>query len=168
MNDVKQHLVTDNMNLVYYLIDKYYPTFVGNEEVMQEGMLGLCKAADTYDESKSVFSTYACTCILNQIKMWFRNNKKHNQNLSLDYTISSDEGEVVSFMDTLVGSEDVDYIDYQNLFGDLSDTEKTICELLKRGYNQIEIGEKIGKSRTGVNKVKRRVESKVRNKHGDY
>ena len=168
MNDVKQQLVTDNMHLVYYLINKYYPTFAGNEDVMQEGMLGLCKAADTYDESKSVFSTYACTCILNQIKMWFRNNKKHNQNLSLDYTISSDDGEVVSFMDTLVGSEDVDYIDYQNLFGDLSDTEKTICELLQSGYNQIEIGEKIGKSRTGVNKVKRRMEIKVRNRHGDY
>ena len=157
----------DNMPLVYYLIRKHYPTFIGNEDVIQEGMLGLCQAAETYDTSRSNFSTYAGRCILNQINYWFRRNEKHNKHLSLDYTTKNEEGEAVSFLDATVGSEDVDFVDDYSIFGELSEMERTVCELLQMGYKYYEIAEKLGKSPSTIRKIKTKLKHKVRKMNGN-
>lgn len=167
MSEYKQKLITDNMKLVYHIINKYYPTFTGNEDVIQEGMLGLCKAAETFNDEKSTFSTYASTCILNQIKMWFRINKKHNGHLSLDYVLKSEEGETLTTLETLFGDEDVDYVDYKSVFGNLSETEQAVCELLEQGYKGYEIAEKLGKSRIAISKIKNKIKCKVRKRYGN-
>ena len=36
----KNELVEKNMKLVYYIINKHYPTYSYNEDVIQEGMVG--------------------------------------------------------------------------------------------------------------------------------
>ena len=85
MNDEQQKLVADNMTLVHYLINRYYPTFKGNEDVVQTGMVGLCKAAMYWNSGKSTFTTYASKCILNEIKNYFKENITEQPSLSLDY-----------------------------------------------------------------------------------
>lgn len=104
----KNQLIEDNMNLVHFLIYKHYPTYSKNEDIIQQGMLGLCIAAESYDECKGKFSTYASYCVLNSIRKWFRANKKHNSNLSLDYEIPYGETETKSLVDTIIGEVDVD------------------------------------------------------------
>ena len=89
----KEKLIEDNMKLVYFIVHKYYPAFGKNEDVIQEGMVGLVKAADTWDESKSKFSTYACACILTEIRTYFKQQSKHQNVLSLDKVLPNSKRE---------------------------------------------------------------------------
>ena len=40
--------IEQNINLVYVVIREYYPMFISDEDIIQCGMLGLCKAADKW------------------------------------------------------------------------------------------------------------------------
>ena len=87
------------MNLVYHIISRQYPTFIHDEDVIQSGMLGLCKAAESFDPKKGLFSTYAGRCIRNEINQEFIKRKPFSQTVSLDTKIS-EEG---TLQDVLVG-----------------------------------------------------------------
>jgi RNA polymerase sigma factor (sigma-70 family) len=155
----KQQLVEQNMNLVYHLIHRHYPTFVGDEDVVQAGMLGLCKAADNWDESKTVFSTYAGKCILNEINSEFRARKKHHGALSLDYEVTDGDGEKTTFGDFVVGEEDVGYIDFDPLYRSLSPVEQQIFDLRRKGATNSEIARLVGSGETFVQRKLRKIKA---------
>lgn len=82
-------LVKENDNLVYCIINtKFRFVPIGSDlyqDILQEGRLGLFKAALNFDPSKKFcFSTFAARCIYNQIGMYFRINNRHLHILSLD------------------------------------------------------------------------------------
>ena len=66
--------VEENLNLVHHII---WDKFISNtksrngrfeyDDLFQVGSVGLVKAARTYDENGSKFSTYAASCIKNEI-----------------------------------------------------------------------------------------------------
>jgi RNA polymerase sporulation-specific sigma factor len=162
-------LVEDNIGLVHFIIRRYYPTFASNEDVIQEGTLGLVKAANTFDESRGAkFSTYATMCIINQIRVWCRNNLKHNNVLSYDVTIVDDVGEEISFLDLTIGDEDIDIdtINFKRFYNTLSDSEKELVQMLIK-YNQNEIGEKYGLAHNTISYRKRRLSRKWREFNSD-
>lgn len=163
---MKNQLIEDNMNLVYYLIHKYYPTYANDEDIVQAGMLGLCKAADSFDESKSTFSTYASRCILNSIRMEFRSRKKHYGVLSLDYKVTDDEGSEVSFGDLCVGEEDVEFIDTSKFNNQLTPKETELLDLLQQGLTSREIAKKLNCCPHTVANRKRRILGKWRKING--
>lgn len=80
MPSARDKLITDNMRLVYHMYGKIGDGPIKEnykEDIISEGMLGLCKAADTFDESRGVrFSTYAAMCIRNAMLMFIRKTKK--------------------------------------------------------------------------------------------
>lgn len=54
----KEMLVVDNMRLVYHIAKKFKNTGYEYDDLVQEGMVGLIKAAKTFDEGRGVlFST---------------------------------------------------------------------------------------------------------------
>ena len=149
----KEALITDNMKLVYYLVSRYYPRYIQNEDVIQEGMLGLVQAAAEWDETRSKFSTYASTCILNQIRYYFRREKNQVDTVSLDEVCYVDEEEnKMTIMDTLVGEEDVDLAEsyFADFYQKLDDRDKMILELSWQGYTQLEIAQQVNLSRQNV------------------
>ena len=148
------------MKLVYYLISKYYPTYLGDEDLQQVGMLGLCKAADTWNEEKSKFSTYASKCILNEMNQEFRKRKKYNGQWSLDKTVNCDEDVPSAFGDFIVGETDVDIDDTNDFISKLSKTERAVLTLLEDGYSCSEISNKLGISTQCVNKCGRNIQLK--------
>lgn len=83
MND-KQQFIEENMNLVYFLIQKYYPTFIHDEDIIQCGMMGLCEAAERFDKNKAKFSYYAKNRILGAIKDELRYRNKFSKDISLE------------------------------------------------------------------------------------
>lgn len=83
MND-RQNFIEENLNLVYFLIQKHYPTFIRDNDIIQCGMLGLCKAAERWDSRKSKFSTYATKWVLNEIRRELKNRGKHSSEISLE------------------------------------------------------------------------------------
>lgn len=163
---MRKQLIENNLNLVYHIVHKYYPTYTRDEDIIQCGMVGLCKAADEWDESKSQFSTFAGICILNEIRNEFRKRIKHQEVLSLDYEVDDEDGGRTSFGNLIVGDENIDYIDFSPKSDLLTEREKTVYKLICDGLNCTEIGKKLGISEQAVNKVKRRIIKRIRSKNG--
>ena len=136
--------IEENMNLVYFIIHKYYPTFAADEDIVQSGMLGLCKAVNTFDENKSTFSTYASACIRNEIAKEFTARKKHKGILSLEYETYTNDGDKTVFGDTIVGDEDVAYINVDEVCKDLTPAERETFRLKKAGMTIDEISKTLG------------------------
>ena len=87
LTQAQQEWVLQNTGLVYYIVNRYNNYSWQREDLEQIGMLGLCKAAITFDESKgSKFSTYASRCIDNEILMYLRKNKRR-KNIFSTYEI---------------------------------------------------------------------------------
>ena len=75
----------------------YYIAGADNEDVVQEGMIGLFKAIRSYDANKeAAFKTYAETCINNQILSAIKkaNRQKYqplNESIPLNFEKSGDD-----------------------------------------------------------------------------
>jgi len=87
----REALIVDNRGLVCDAAKQFRGHPVSRlrediEDLCGEGYKALIKAADTFDKSKGIeFSTYAVNCILNEMNMWIRANKKryaHEKRLS--------------------------------------------------------------------------------------
>jgi RNA polymerase sigma factor (sigma-70 family) len=150
----KQQLIEDNMNLVYALISREYPTHIHDEDIIQCGMVGLCEAADRWDENKSPFSSFAWLCIKHAICKEFRRRLKHKGVLSLDYEYVTD-GDICTLGDSIVGEEDVCYIDCCE--DKLTPLQRRILELLKKGVPPYEVAEILGTTHQNVYFTQRKI-----------
>ena len=146
------------MKLVHHLISKEYPTYMYDEDIVQCGMLGLCRAAEKFDENKGKFSTYATFYIRAEIQDEFRRRMKHQGVLSLDYEIDND-GERVTFGDIIAGDEDVNYIDLNIDLSKLTDRERVVAEMILTGMPLTDIGKHLGVSKQYVYSVKRKIKA---------
>ena len=144
------------MNLVYYIIRKEYPTYIHDEDMVQCGMVGLCQAADKWDESKGTFSTFAAYAIRNEIIREFKKRAKHFGVLSLDYEMVHD-GSRRSLGDTIVGDEDVGYVDLEVKSCRINPTEQKIYELLLTGLPPRAVAKQLGVSYSFVYATRRKL-----------
>lgn len=157
----KQKLIEDNLNLVYSVISKRYPNCIKDEDIIQCGRLGLCKAADRWDENLGAFSTFAYKCITNEIKLEFRRRYKHPKQLSLEYEVKNRNGDDVLFGELLVGDRGIEYIDLKSIPNHLSDKGKEIFKLLLCGNTPSEISIITGYSVGTINWHKRKIKKLI-------
>lgn len=151
-------LVEDNVNLVYHLIARTYPTFIHDEDIIQSGMLGLCKAATNWDKNKSKFSTYASRCILNSINEEFRSRKRQPKGVSLDQPLYDN----MTLAETVVGEEDVLFLDDETFYSRLSEEEQKVFKLYNNGYSTDEISTRLCMNEQKVRKILRLIKLKWR------
>jgi len=147
------------------------------EDVVQEGMIGLMKAVRNFDpEREASFKTFASTCITNQIIKAIRNadrEKNHplNEAVSLSDTVeSADEnltiGDIVraSMFDEpeqkLIYQEMVDRI-VAAINANFSQLERDVFRKKLEGKNYIDIARELGKSPKTVDNAIQRVRHKV-------
>lgn len=155
-NDIND-LISKNKNLVYFVINKSFKQYLSNDDIIQEGYIGLWKAIKTYDDSHSSFSTYAIKCIYNNILMYIRDNlsKLHDNILSLDYLYSGEKKEDESDLYNYVKTEE-EYIKlkidllYKPFIKTLSKKEQMILYYNFLGYTQTKIGEKLNCSQKTI------------------
>lgn len=101
-----ENLVTGNMNLVYYLANRFHHQQIEREDIASIGSIGLIKASRTFVEDKGrKFSTYASVCIKNEILMAFK--KERVRASSLEDPLRT-ESENLTLMDLVPSSESVD------------------------------------------------------------
>lgn len=106
-------LIEKYKSLVKNKAKAYYITGADNEDVMQEGMIGLFKAIRSYDANKeAAFKTYADTCINSQIITAIKkaNRRKHqplNESISLNCEVNDGDWET-TMQDVLEGSGEND------------------------------------------------------------
>ena len=99
----KNEMIERNLRLVCFLANKYKNNPVDLEDLCSIGNIGLIKAVDSFDPHKNVqFATYSSKCIENEILMYLRKNKKRNNDISIESSLSHDsEGNDLSIADTL-------------------------------------------------------------------
>jgi RNA polymerase sporulation-specific sigma factor len=96
-------LVLKNKRLAYHISKNMHTNFDEKPDVQQIGLLGLIKAAKTFDDSQNItFGTYGSRCIYNEIFMYFRGEKKRKNDVSINTPIGTDgEGNEITLMDVI-------------------------------------------------------------------
>ncbi|NMP36889.1 MAG: RNA polymerase sporulation sigma factor SigK [Clostridiales bacterium] len=99
----KKELIEHNLRLVAHIIKKYYAAYDEQDDLISIGTIGLIKGINTFDCDKGTrLATYAARCIENEILMYFRNQKKSSQDMSMNEPIETDsEGNPLTLMDVM-------------------------------------------------------------------
>ena len=113
--EAQEKLIAHNLRLVVYIAKKFDNTKVGTEDLISIGTIGLMKAINTFDASKSIkLATYASRCIENEILMYLRKNNKQKLEVSIDEPLNVDwDGNELLLSDILGTDEDVIYRDLE-------------------------------------------------------
>ncbi len=99
----RNKLIEHNLRLVAHIVKKYETKNTSSDDLISIGTIGLIKGIDSYNKDKGVkLTTYAAKCAENEILMYFRSNKKYNNNLSLNDVIAHDkDGGDITLIDVL-------------------------------------------------------------------
>lgn len=168
-------LILDNENLIYYVIKKS-KIYGDAEEIYSYGMIGLVKAANGFDDFKNMsFSSYAYSCIRNEIYMYFRQIKRQPQNpISLSQSIECrDDNLCVEDLipDDTNLEEDLIYNDMINKLYDsinkLDDKEKFIIKHLysldgDEFLSQRDLAKILNTSQGQISRIKKRSINKLK------
>lgn len=179
--EARNILVEHNLRLVAHIIKKYYQNCGGQDDLVSIGTIGLIKAINTFDMNKNIkLSSYASRCIENEILMYFRNNRKTAQDVSLNDTIDADkDGNPLTLMDIMASDLDVAEtvdkrmdLDVLGRYIDetLTDREKKIIQSRyglcgHRILTQRELAKELGISRSYISRIETKALSKLRKRY---
>lgn len=145
-----------NQNLAYHILSKYYPTYVQDEDLKQDALLGLWQACLTFEEGKAKFSTYAGKCITNSIRITLRHRNKVPETLSLDQPMGGGDNSLLSeVIEDTSSSIDDGIICFKEFWKTLTNLERYCVQMRLKGYSQVDIAKKLGVTRSYVNQILR-------------
>ena len=171
-------LIERNLRLVAHIAKKYSFSGYDADDIISVGTIGLIKAIDSYNpESSARFATYAVKCLQNEILMYFRSQKKHLAETSINEVLDTDkDGNPLTYMDILSTEDDIaEKIDvkikveklmkYINTC--LDSREKQIIFMryalgFNKSMTQREIAHKLGISRSYVSRIENTAIEKLR------
>ena len=164
ITEYQKKLVEENHNLIFSFLKKYD---LSNDDYYDLAAIGLCKAALTYNNEISMFSTYAFKCMKSNVFNFIKINRgatkiPENRLVYYDDEIDNMEDGTYSPIDFIPSSENVEnyvvskimcenYKKYFNYKG------KKILDLLSNGYTHNEIGKIIGCSQPHISRIKKKI-----------
>ena len=175
--DAEEALLKKYKDAVRIKANMYYMAGADEDDVMQEGMIGLMKAIRQYSpEREASFGTFAGICITRQIISAIRSadRDKHkalntsvslsrpletgNEEVTLAYTLSSGTGESPEEM--LIFKDIVYYILHNgdNIF---SEFEMNVLSEFIKGNDYEKIADKLGKNVKSVDNAMQRTRKKI-------
>ena len=175
-------LIERNLRLVAHVIKKYYANYTDQDDLISIGTIGLIKGISSYKSCKGTkLATYAARCIENEIFMYFRSQRKiQNETFISDPIDSDSDGNSITYMDIVYEDDNIiDSIDLKinakrlySFISELSERDKLIITLRYGLYNtkpltQIEVSKKLGISRSYVSRIEKRVIETLREKFED-
>ena len=168
----RNKLIEHNLRLVAHIVKKYETKDISADDLISIGTIGLIKGIDSYSINKGVkLTTYAAKCAENEILMYFRSNKKYNNNISLEDIIGHDkDGGDITLMDVLkensINIENtIEFKDnIRSLSKYLNVLNKRELEIIKMRYGllneeektQKEIAKELKISRSYVSRIEKR------------
>lgn len=179
----RNRLIQHNMRLVAFIVRRHYPDYRDQEDLISIGIIGLIRAAETFDYERSInFSTYAGKCINNQIRMYFRKIKHQLSEVYMNEPMDCDkDGNEVTMADIFpddTSVEDEAFLNinikklYKFIDEELDEREREI--LTKRyglsgtGYNiqkvytQQEVADELNISRSYVSRIEKKALQKLK------
>ena len=149
-----------------------YKDHLDVEEWYDIAAIGLCKAANTYNNDKSEFSTYAYKCMYTTIIMEKRKENAmrtipQNQIVYYENQVneSSKDNDTSTFLNYIPSKQDIENetisaLSLENIENELVGNKKKVFLLLRVGYTQCEISKIIGISKQRVSKIKQEITEK--------
>ena len=175
-------IIERNLRLVSHIIRKYYSAYQYPDELLSVGSLGLIKAVDSFkSEYGTRFATYGAKCVQNEILMYFRSQKKMQNEVSINDTIDVDkDGNPLTYLDVISADENrADDVDLkihtarllELVKTKLDEREKQIVTLRYglEGYKpltQREVAAYLKISRSYVSRIEKRALEKLRDGFG--
>ena len=168
----KDILIRHNLRLVAHVVKKYNGAAEA-DDLISCGTIGLIKAINSFKPDKGTqISTYASRCIENEILMFLRVSKKHQQVGSLNESLGDDrDGNEISLVDIVTDEReqsDIDLAMHSQLMQKLvtamrerlSEREFKIINLRYGIDNQIalpqrEVAEKLNISRSYISRIEK-------------
>ena len=109
--EARAKLIEHNLRLVAHIVKKYDTKDKEVDDLISIRTIGLIKGIDSFKNDKNIkLTTYCAKCIQNEVLMYFRNNKKHINDVSLNDSIGFDkDGNEINLID-VIKSEDEDIL----------------------------------------------------------
>ena len=157
-------------NLVRYFCRKFYLLGAEEGDLIQEGMLGLIKAVNGYEQKEASFKTYLVSCIksslINAVKR-YGGVKFNPLNTSLDLESLDKLGLFAPPPeDAIVQSESKIELD-EKISSVLSKTEKDVLTYYVKGYSYVEISSILNRPIKSVDNALSRCRAKIIKLLGD-
>ena len=162
MTEEQRRLAEENHNLIYGFLNQ---NKLDDDEFYDLASIGLCKAAMKYNtDRKEKFSTFAYTCMRNEVKRYYRdyeNTKKRiPKELVSSYNIELDDGKEI--LDVFIKDDDfiensLIHIDFCDFKRTLKDKERIVVEHIENGFNMMETAKMIGRTHQYVSLTKKEV-----------
>lgn len=162
-------LLIENKPLVASIARRYFLLGGDQEDLIQEGMIGLFKAVNIYDVNKNDnFGTFAGKIIEREIISAIR-KENTNKNQVLDNSVLLDDQD---FKDDTY--PELEVIQEENLKEltlhidkQLSQLESKVMELYLKGYSYIDISEILKKSPKAIDNALTRIKNKLNHLRGN-
>lgn len=145
MTERQKKLVTDNIPLVYSITSRY-KNWINYEDIVAEGMLGLCSAAVAFSELRgNCFSTFAYKYIFGKCLNFINRDKivkpkRHNGVYDNIQTITLDSTLELCFPDVFITETHVDgVLLFDTIEKKLTTDEYNIVMRMYEGYTKGEI-----------------------------
>ena len=175
--DAEEALLKKYKDTVRIKANMYYMAGADEDDVVQEGMIGLMKVIRQYSADREAsFGTFASICITRQIISAIRSadrdkHKALNTSVSLSKPLES-ENEDVTLADTLSSGfgespeellifKDIVYYILHNGDNIFSDFEMNVLSELIKGSDYEEIAQKLGKTVKSVDNAMQRIRKKI-------
>ena len=176
-------LMTKYKEIVNMKVSKYFLIGAEKEDIIQEGLIGLFKAVQSYNpEKQNSFKTFANMCIERQLITAIKssNRQKHiplNSYLSLN-TAAYEEDEDTTLFDTFNAHQTEDpletitkkeyYKDVEETINEsLSDFKKQVLNRYMQGESYIQIAEKLDTPVKSIDNAIQRIRKKAIKKIGE-
>ena len=157
-------ILIDNKSLVAQIARRYFLLGGDQEDLIQEGMIGLFKAINIFDKTKNDnFKNFASKVVEREIISAIRKeNSGKNQILDSSVFVDSNEilhGENYPELDLIYNESYNELKD--KIFKSLSVFEKGVLEYYLKGYAYIDIAKILGKSPKEIDHAPTRRKTKV-------
>lgn len=175
-------LIERNLRLVSHIIKKYYSAYEAPEELISIGSYGLVKAVDSFKPGYGTrFATYGARCVQNEILMFFRSQKKLQNEVSINDQIDVDkDGNPLTYLDIISSDEDIpDEVDtrahvarLRELIDKVLDDREREILVLRYGLagyqprTQREVASYLGISRSYVSRIEKKALGELREAFG--
>lgn len=185
--EIISYVRNDQADAMEYLLKKYFPLvkksirtlyLIGadTEDLLQEGMIGLYKAIQSYqNNNQASFYTFAKLCIDRQIYSAIKasNRKKHiplNSYISFYSKINKEEIELIDNLEAGIDSNPEQIIldrettlNIENVLdSQLSKLEKEVLSLYLNGKSYTDIAAQLGKNPKSIDNAIQRIRDKVK------
>lgn len=142
-------------------------------DLIQEGMLGLNEAINSYDDKREAnFNTYAKICIERRINSLIKSTRRYkNKILNESVALEFDDDELVidkflidneSNPSDLVENKEWEEAILNKLDSELTDLEKQVFDLKKNDFSYKEIAEILDKSPKAIDNTIQRIKVKLK------